>query len=126
MSYNPDQEPTDFASRFLENRGAVIEMNPSGFEALLPEALAELLETGDHIQVAGGSTTHGKNLHSIGFGSPLLEKMVSAACSKIPLLSCMLEFEYLKSQGFEKLIRKQLNFNGSAGKIESSAIIKTD
>ena len=126
MSYKPGQELVDFASRFLENRGAVLEINPSGFEALLPETLAELLETGDHIQVAGGSTADGKALYSIGFGSPLLEKMVSAACSKIPLLSCGLEFEYLKSQGFEKLIRKQLNFNGSAGKIESSAIIKTD
>jgi hypothetical protein len=126
MSSNPDHELDQFAIRFLENRGAVLERNKDGFEALLPGELSQLIETPDHIRIENGLDSEVVGVYSMSYGSPLLEKMVDAACARVPILSCELEFGYLKSQGFDRLISEQFQFFNSVGKVESSAAIRTD
>ncbi len=129
MSFEPDQELEHFVCRFLETHGAVLEKNRKGFEALLPESLSGLLETPEYIHINKGSSdtgTESRHAYSINYGSHLLEKMVNAACAQVPLLACQLEFDYLKSAGFERLIKEQFDFHGSVGKVESTARIKTE
>jgi hypothetical protein len=130
MSFEPDQELEHFVCRFLETHGAVLEKNSKGFEALLPDNLSGLLETSEYIHINMGSVSDidpvSKNEYSISYGSHLLEKMVNAACTQVPLLACQLEFDYLKSAGFERLIHEQFSFFGSVGRVESTARIKTE
>lgn len=126
MSFKPDPELDQFAIRFLENQGAVLERDRDGFEALLPGELSQFLATPDHIRIGNGSDPDGAGVYSIGYGSPLLEKMVDAVCARVPILTCQLEFDYLKTQGFDRLIDEQFHFFKSVGQVESSAAIKTD
>ena len=133
MSFEPDQELEHFVRQFLETHGAILEKNRMGFEALLTESLSELLETPEYIQINrnspdadSGAEPERKHTYSINYGSHLLEKMVNAACTQVPLLACQLEFDYLKSAGFERLINEQFSFLGAVGKVESTAKIKTE
>ncbi|MBU0734845.1 MAG: hypothetical protein KKG10_11915 [Proteobacteria bacterium] len=126
MSFEQDQDLVQFAFRFLENRGAVLERTGDGFEALLPGPLSQMLGTPEHIQIKNGSGDDTNGMFSISYGSPLLEKMVDAARGQAPILACSLEFDYLKSQGFDRLVKEQFRFYKSMGEVESSAIIKTD
>ena len=125
MNFEPAQELIQFAFRFLENHGAVLERNGHGFEALLPDELSRLLGTGEHIRIKEESGAGFEGAYSINYGSPLLEKMADAACARVPLLACRLEFDYLKSQGFDRLVKEGFSFNRSVGKVERWARIKT-
>ncbi len=131
MSFEPDQELKHFVCRFLETHGAVLEENSIGFEALLPDNLSGLLETPEHIHIninmdSSDTDPEARHEYAINYGSHLLEKMVNAACTQVPLLACQLEFDYLKSAGFGKLINEQFSFFGSVGSVESTAKIKTE
>lgn len=125
MNSESNQELEAFAFRFLENQGAALERNERGFEALLPENLSGILGTSEHISINTGSDPEPGRVYSINYGSPLLEKMVDAACGDVPLLACKLQFDYLKTQGFDILILEQFSFSKSVGKIESQAKINT-
>lgn len=125
MNSESDQELEEFAFRFLENQGALLERNQQGFEALLPENLSGVLGTSEHISINVGSDHESVKVYSINYGSPLLEKMVDAACGNVPLLACQLQFDYLKRQGFNTLIQEQFFFSKSMGKTESRAKINT-
>jgi len=128
-----DQDLEQFVCRFLENNGADLEIHNKGIEALLPKNLMTLLETAEHISIEYGSDSGSgpdsypdpAERYSINYGSKLLERMVGAVCGRTPFLSCQLEFDYLKSQGFDKLIREELKFFGSTGKVENWAEVKT-
>jgi len=126
MNSKFNQELIEFACRFLENRGAVLEKNGQGLEALLPENLSEILETDEHIKINTETGPELEGAYSINYGSPLLEKMVYAACKDLPLLTCKLQFDYLKKEGFDSLVKKQFIFAKSEGKTENRAIINTE
>lgn len=125
MNSKSNQELEEFACRFLENQGAVLERNEHGFEALLPENLSEVFGTSEHININTGSDPESEGVYSINYGSSLLEKMVDAVCGDVPLLACQLQFDYLKREGFDSLIQEQFFFSKSAGKTESRAKINT-
>ena len=130
----PDQNLPDFIDRFLKYYGAVVEKKEEGFEVLLPEKLCTILGTTEHIFIPTESEfVPGKesgfspdNVLFINYGSEPLEKIVNAVCSQVPLLVCQLQFNYLKSGGFEALIKETLTFSGSVGKIESWATVNTN
>lgn len=124
MSFEPCRELDQFAVRFLKNGGAVVEKTRPGFEALLPESLSRLLGTAEHIRINNSSAPESGKVYSISYGSSLLEKMVDAACGKVPVTACRLDFDYLKSQGFERMIEEQFQFHRSKGEVESSASVK--
>jgi len=120
MNSKSDQELDQFLFRFLENRGAALERYDGGFEALLPEALSDLLEVTEHIRISDGVDS-GLNGHPFaGYGSPFLDRILNVACGNVPLVSCRLEVDYLKSQGFDRLIGEQFRFYKFAGRIEST------
>lgn len=124
MKFDSDQSLECFVSRFLENRGAMLEKSSQGFDVLLPDYLSNLLETPEFIQI--DTDLDSESIYSINFGSRLLEKIVTIACETAALVECDLHFDYLKSQGFDKLIRNQFIFQGAVGKVESFAEVRTE
>jgi hypothetical protein len=123
-----DSELFGFAERFLNLEGALVENNGVGLDALVPEELQALLGTPEHIRIMGGEVA--SSIHDgcqvMGYGSPLLDRMIEAALQKIPLLFCRLEFDYIKSGGFDRLLRDQLAFYGAVAEIETIAEVLTD
>lgn len=130
MSFDTDMELEDFAHRFFKNHGAEVEKNNTGLEALLPESLSKQLNTTEYIRIdrgtSGESDSKGSDVYAINYGSQLLENIINVACNRTPLLACKLKFNYLKSQGFDRLIQEQLSFNGSVCKAVSWATINTE
>ncbi len=124
MSFSSDNALEQFVRRFFEFKGAVMEQRPDGLEAVLPEHLATRLNTPEYIHIAAGEKADEK--FSIHYGSPFLEKLVDAACDTTPLIGCRLNFNYIKRQGFDRLIRDQFVFHNCVGHVESAAEVRTE
>lgn len=126
MNFEPELE--GFVRRFLENQGAVLEKRYQALDVLLPDSLAGLLETPEHISIhqESGPGSEAAGAYTTNYGSSLLEKMVNIACATVPVISCRLEFAYLKSQGFDKLINEQFTFFGSVGRVQNQAEVLTE
>ena len=125
---NPDL--ISFACRFLKNKGAVLESaNALVTDALIPEELADALDVEEYISFSKDmenvKSFGGKNLYSIQFQSPFLDKIVSMAGSTTPFLQCELKFNYIKTQGFANLIREQFEFHKSKIKITGTGKVIT-
>jgi len=76
--------PLEFAARFLARRGALVEASPPGVEALLPASLAADLGLGEHVVLGEG---RGTGTHQIGYGSAVLERMVTSATGALPFVA---------------------------------------
>jgi hypothetical protein len=107
----------DFARRFLEARGAVLEETGARIHALLPGDLARTLEVPEMISLVPGSQAteadrqDTDNRRFIHLGSPLLDQITRLAAERPPLLHASLSFHYLKSQGFAPLVDRQFTFH---------------
>ncbi|MBF0121643.1 MAG: hypothetical protein HQK79_22660 [Desulfobacterales bacterium] len=130
MNYNdqlsPDIELERFVYRFLEHNGAITEKKQHGYDTLLPENLAKLLEIPEDIHIKIGTNSEQKNVYQIHYGSYLLDRMIAVATTNIPLLLCRLEFEYIKTQGFDKLANEHFTFHGAIGTVENVAKANTE
>ncbi|MBN1545922.1 MAG: hypothetical protein JW902_04610 [Syntrophaceae bacterium] len=113
-----------FVRRFLELNGAAVEKHPDGLDALLPEPLALRLNTPEFLHLPAGANTGEK--FGIYYGSPLLERIVDSACDAPPLIDCRLDFNYIKRQGFDRLIQDQFTFYNSVGRVKSAAEVRTE
>ncbi len=124
-----DLDLMEFTTRFLKDRGALLESRNEAVEALLPGDLFDALDVEDHITMTRDAGNikkfEGKKCYSIEFQSPLLEKIVSMAGAHPPFLHADLNFNYLKTQGFSNLIREQFAFLKSKIKVTGSAEVKT-
>ncbi|MDP2646433.1 MAG: hypothetical protein Q8P24_15955, partial [Desulfobacterales bacterium] len=123
MNFNSDHALEQFVRRFFEFNGAVMEKCSDGLEALLPEHLAVRLNTPEYLHIAKGENAQEK--FAIHYGSPLLEKIVAAACDTAPLIGCRLDFNYIKRQGFDRLIQDQFVFSNCVGRVQSAAEVRT-
>ncbi len=122
-----ETEPLDFALRFLELHDAAVQKEPGGLEALIPEELCARLGIPEHsrLQQDNPGNEEEPGSHFINYGSPLLEKMLAETLHRAPLAYCTLEFDYIKSGGFERLLRDQLTFYGVIASTETVADIRT-
>lgn len=120
--------PLFFAEHFLRVKGAVVERDESGLDALIPGQLRDILHTGEYIRISddAGDREERPEHYRINYGSPLLDRMVSAALHRVPFLSCLLEFTYVKSGGFERLIGDQFSFYGASAGVETVADVTSD
>lgn len=125
MSPNVLQELQGFVKGFLACHDAVVDELPDGLEALLPESLASGLETAEHLRLHFDEDTS-ENGEIISYGAPLLEKMVAAACSAVPVTACRLEFDYLKGAGFDRLVDECFSFVGARGQVNNQGRTLTD
>ncbi|MBU1056070.1 MAG: hypothetical protein KKC46_19930 [Proteobacteria bacterium] len=119
MNSNSDQTLTDFSKKFFRIYGVATESHADQMEVLLPEALAEQLNTPDHFKVQTGEDAQGD--FSVAYGSAFLDKILNHVCDTIPVVECSLHFNYIKSQGFDKLITDIFSFNGASGTVENHA-----
>ena len=124
MNFNSDNALEQFVKRFFEFNGAVMEQRPGGLEALLPERLALRLNTPEYLHIA--IEENAKEKFAVSYGSPLLEKIVDAACDTSPLISCRLNFNYIKRQGFDRLIQDQFVFYNCVGRVKGAAEVRTE
>jgi hypothetical protein len=124
MNFNPDSALEQFIRRFFEFNSAEIEEHSNGLDVLLPEHLTLRLNTPEFLHIATGENT--KEQFSIHYGSPFLEKIVDAACDTAPLINCRLDFNYIKQQGFDRLIQDQFTFYNSAGRVKSASEVRTE
>jgi len=123
MNFNSDNVLEQFVRRFFELNGAEMEKCSEGLEVLLPERLALRLNTPEYLHITTGENARQK--FAIHYGSPLLEKIVDAACDTMPLISCRLDFNYIKSQGFDRLIKNRFVFYNCVGRVKSAAEVRT-
>ncbi len=130
MNFDSGKEPNDFACGFFRDNGAAVEKHDNGFEAILPESLSRVLKIPEYLDINNESPAESgpqpENTYSVQYGSPLLDKIVTIATKQVPLLSCRLKFDYLKSQGFDRLIKTQFTINKSVGRVENTASIMTE
>lgn len=124
MSSDSTNSLEGFVERFLELNGAEVEKKPHGLDALLPEHLALCLNTPEYVHLS--TETNVGDKFGIHYGSPLLEKIVDSACDTAPIIGCRLEFNYIKRQGFDRLIRDQFSFYNSVGRVKSAAEVRTE
>lgn len=123
MNFNSDNALEQFVRRFFELNGAEMEKSSEELEVLLPEHLALRLDIPEYLHIATGENAREK--FAIHYGSPLLEKIVDAACDTAPLINCRLDFNYMKSQGFDRLIQDQFVFYNCVGRVKSAAEVRT-
>jgi len=118
MSREVLRELESFVRGFLESREALIEESEEGLEALLPEPLAEALGSGEHLRLRfGGEAAGDGECQTIDYGMPLMDKMVEMACAAVPVAAGRLEFGYLKSAGFDRLVDERFSFIGARGRV---------
>ncbi len=126
-SYSSGGAPdlTAFVTRFFSANGAVMEKREKGMHLLLPEATATALDVDEEIFLAEDpehlENNQGKQCHAIQFQTPLLDSIVSMAGAVPPFLQAALNFPYIKTQGFENLIKEQFTFYKSKIKGVSTA-----
>ncbi len=126
MNSDPGNELLRFAGHFLEARGAVLEGKNDELEAVLPKELAEFLEVPEYLRIRSDSRDETDGAYSIHYGSALIDKMIKAACAEAPLLACELKFDYMKSDGFDRLVKEQFRFHELLVRFQSFANIRTD
>ena len=127
MNFDSNYPLEQFARYFFESNGAVIDKCIDGMDVLLPEDLALRLNTPEYIRITTGKDAEnaGEKL-AIHYGSPLLEKITDAVCSNVPLIRCNLNFNYIKQQGFDRLIQDQFVFHSAVGRVQNTAEIRTE
>ncbi len=126
--------PTQFARHFLETHGAVVEEKPEGWDALLPGELARQLDLSELVSARRGADARTPAIHlpekdrslPIGYGSPLVEKMIGLASDRAPLTTCRVRIDYLKKAGFDKSIADVFSFPNSLPTVQSTAEAKTE
>lgn len=124
-----DLDLTQFACRFLKEKGAILELRSGAIHVLLPKDLSSALDVEEYISMAKNpadvNTSEGATLYPIQFQSPLLDKIISMAGAKPPFLQAALKFNYIKTQGFENLIKEQFEFTKSKINVTGTGEIKT-
>jgi hypothetical protein len=119
MSSDPNHSLEEFVERFLADRGAAIEKRESYLDVLSPRQLAQRIGIPDYCSLTVGSGAP-EGL-SVNYGSPLLEKIIQAAGAQIPLAIVRLRFHYLKSQGFDRLVKDVFTFRGAIVQVDNTA-----
>jgi hypothetical protein len=124
MSSDSNQTLEVFIHRFFACQGAVVEKRAMGLDVLVPGKLARRIGIPEycHLSVDGES----KESLNVNYGSPLLEKITQAAGQRIPLSVVRLRFHYLKSQGFDRLIRNWFSFQGAIVRVDNTAEVFTE
>jgi hypothetical protein len=113
-----------FVENFFTCNGAVIEKNGSNWEVLAPPKLAHKIGIPDFCSLKIGSEN--SDGYAIHYGSQLLERIANTACDTIPVTIAQLNFHYLKSQGFDRLIQDLFRFDNAVVRVQNTAEIKTD
>jgi hypothetical protein len=122
-----------FVRRFLDRHGAAEEVRESGLDVLVPSDLQERLGTSEFIRLEAESgvpavsrpEASARQTFSIAYGAEFLERVLRLACAEVPVLSCQLDFHYVKSQGFDALVQDCFQFKGGLARVDQWARVLT-
>lgn len=130
MSSSADPLLEEFLRHFLHVSGAAFEEDAGGFQALLPESVADMLKVPEMVRLsaAPNPATGQEDAETVaaGYGSPVLERMLNEIGARPPLIGCRLRFNYLKKGGFTRLIRDAFDVEGALVSVESAAEVQTE
>jgi hypothetical protein len=126
--------PVRFARHFLEAHDAVVEEKTEGWDALLPGELAERLNLPELVSARRPAGARNPTLHipetdrsvPLGYGSPMVEKMIDLAAERAPMAACRVHVDYLKKAGFDRMIADTFSFPNSMGEVQSHAEARTE
>ena len=124
MNFESGSDLLAFAARFLELRGAVLDKLAETVEVLLPEDLARGLDVPEHVELCK-ETSNDPGRLPVAYGSPLLERILDAACGIAPMAVCVVDPGYIKREGFDRLIRSVFHFDKMKAEIVSVAQVRT-
>ena len=119
MSYSNKIDLRYFVRNFIGTCGGVVEDQGMVLDAVLPEELAAELSVSEYLSLEFGSEGQGEG--KIHYGSPLLEKMVGIARDRVPVVDCVLRFDYLKTAGFDRLVQELFHFRNGVLKVAQTA-----
>ena len=123
-------DPMDFASRFFKAWGGVVENHGERKDILLPGETARALETEEIIQVESGEAATKKapgasNVYTMQLHTPLLDRMLALAGAAPPFARAELKFDYIKTQGFDRLIAEQFEFHKAKAEVMKTGEART-
>lgn len=113
-----DQELLTFASELLQERGALVESLPEGLAALLPESVAQRVGLPEEARLGGDDAP-------LLYGSPVLDRLIGMATEDIPVVYGSISVPYLKKEGFDKLIGKDIRFADGLARVGARAEART-
>ena len=114
MNVTPQQELLSFAARVIERHGGIVERGIVELEALLPESLAGTLELSEEVTLGNGG-------EPLLYGLPLLDRLLCLATRQVPVVYGKLQVPYLKKEGFERLLSRDLTIHNAETHILSRA-----
>ncbi|WP_287126960.1 hypothetical protein [Desulfobacter sp.] len=105
----------DFACRFFKARGGVVEDHGLTRDILLPEAAAQTLGMDEFFRVGPEAVAaeDRSKVHAVQLHTPLLDRMLTLAGESAPFARAELKFDYIKTQGFDRLIEDRFQFHKS-------------
>jgi hypothetical protein len=115
---NFDPELFTFAAEFLESHGGIAELHEERLLVLLPSPLAQMLSMPEEAHF-------GQDGEPLLYGSPVLDRLISAATSEIPMVFGHIEVPYLKKGGFDEVIARDLVFDNSKVSVINRAETRT-
>ncbi len=116
MNSASDPALAAFATEFLEIHGGLIERQGERLLALLPSSLSERLQLPEE-------TCLGTEQAPLIYGSPVVDRLIKLATEEIPIVHAHGEIPYLKKDGFEQAISKDLEL--MAGQFELTGRAET-
>ncbi|MGD9823325.1 hypothetical protein [Desulfobacter sp.] len=117
----------DFACRFFKARGGVVEDQGLTRDILLPEAAAQTLGVDDFFRVGPEEIVEQGRLkvHAVQLNTPFLDRMLTLAGESAPFARAELKFDYIKTQGFDRLIADRFQFHKSKVRVMKTGEART-
>lgn len=117
----------DFACRFFKARGGVVEDQGLTREILLPEAAAQTLGMDEFFRVGPEAVAaeDRSKVHAVQLHTPLLDRMLTLAGESVPFARAELKFDYIKTQGFDRLIEDRFQFHKSKIRVMKTGEART-
>lgn len=125
MNSDPDHELQGFVERFFASQGAVVEKHASGLEVLAAPDLAQRIGIPEHCRLSLADD-QGAETVRVNYGTALLENITRTAGQQIPLGIANVRFHYLKSQGFDRLLKDAFTFRGAMVQVDHTAEVHTE
>jgi len=117
----------DFACRFFKARGGVVEDQGLTRDILLPEAAAQTLGMDEFFRVGPEEVVEqGRSkVHAVQLNTPFLDRMLTLAGESAPFARAELKFDYIKTQGFDRLIADGFQFHKSKVRVMKTGEART-
>ena len=117
----------DFACRFFKARGGVVEDQGLIRDVLLPEEAAQTLGMDEFFRVGPEDVVaEGRpKVHAVQLHTPLLDRMLTLAGESAPFVRAELKFDYIKTQGFDRLIEDRFQFHKSKIRVMKTGEART-